>query len=183
MKITTIVLASLFYLLSYSHDSIQVKSPAISIYEISFHEQIMCSGERFPRCTGSVYCRACKNCKYCKYCNSGGSCGVCGKKPKSHYSTPKKKKPYSPSNTLFDNESTKNQSGKKKEYAGKTFYVIKKTSLRTAGSSKARVIKRLKENERVIVIESKDKYWWLVSVGKNVGWVKQALLKQKPNYP
>lgn len=149
----------------------------------------MCSSlPNVATCTGSAYCRACKNCKYCKYCNNGGSCGVCGKKPRRSYSTPKPRKQtksYSPKISQPKEKYSPPKAPAEYSYPvysyNNTYTVIKKTSLRKSGNSKAPVLKRLQVKEEVIVLNQSNKYWWMVKYNNKIGWVKKHLLeKAKP---
>ena len=170
--------------------SLQNNSPNIDLLSGSI---ALCSGKvSNGRCTGSVYCRACKNCKYCAHCNSGGSCGVCGKRSTKTYSSPKSEPPkkYNSNKTKsnYKNPSYSRSSKVAKPYNDKkrtpitpnnAYVITQKTSLREYGDSQAKVLKRLRVDEEVLVIESTGKYWWKVIHENEIGWVKKHLLKKK----
>lgn len=149
---------------------------------------ILCSsfGNNLGTCRGLASCTACTNCKYCRYCNSGGSCGVCTAMVRSYDKTDKKRKnKHRPSNKIIKPQKKLKYNYQREDKSSypnvcnNVYTVVKKTSLREFSFSNANVLKRLKENEEVIVIETPSGYWWKVVCGNKVGWVKKHLLKEK----
>ena len=123
-----------------------------SVYDLT-SQQVLCSTSA-GKCTGSSNCRACTNCKYCKHCNAGGSCGVCGKR---------------------------SQTSRKQRYSQQSnqYQLTEASPLRSYPDSSAPSIKYLEVNEEVKVIDDSNEYWWKVSYGGKVGWVKKRSLKKK----
>lgn len=153
----------------------------------------MCAAEiPVGKCTGKINCTACSTCNYCGHCNSGGSCGVCGKR--AVRTIPKKvpvekRRTYTPGPAEVSprrgSVSEKHNQQRilatpTNNTATSTVYVVTQaTSLREYGQAQARVLKRLKEGDEVIVLDTRGKYWWQVSLNGRRGWAKKHLLKQQ----
>ena len=56
------------------------------------------------------------------------------------------------------------------------FVVRQKTSLRQKATHKSKILRRLKTETELVVLEKTDRHWWKVSLGGEVGYVKALLL-------
>lgn len=61
----------------------------------------------------------------------------------------------------------------------KIYIITQNTSLRLKPDSSSKVIRRMRVNEKIKVIEKTNKYWWKVNFNGKIGYVKKLLLKQK----